>query len=84
MSGGPIIPSAPSPYSGTAAAPGGAMLASSSLHPELWREVRREMQVAFLVFVDDQQQRYYEPLDFKVVKAIAESVRTFGVTPHLR
>ncbi|ERE74148.1 Retroviral matrix containing protein [Cricetulus griseus] len=29
---------------------------------------------------DGNQQRYHEPIDFKIVKALAESVRTYGVT----
>ena len=32
------------------------------------------------VFLDGQGQRFYEPLDFKTVKALAESVRTYGIT----
>ncbi|XP_052599713.1 endogenous retrovirus group K member 21 Gag polyprotein-like [Peromyscus californicus insignis] len=76
---GSIIPSAPPPYPEAAAAPG-ASLVSSSLHPQLWREVRREMQVACPVFVDNQNQRYHEPLDFKFVKSIAESVKSYSVT----
>lgn len=38
------------------------------------------MPVAFPVFTDPQGQRYYEPLDFKTVKALVESVRTYGVS----
>lgn len=32
------------------------------------------------MFTDPQGQRYYEPLDFKTVKALAESGRTYGVS----
>ena len=35
---------------------------------------------AFPVFQDNQGNRYHEPLDFKMVKSLAESVRTYGVT----
>lgn len=74
----PIVLSTPPPYPGTTPPPG-PVPASSSLHPDLWREVRREMQIACPVFIDDQNQRYHEPLDFKVVKSIAESVRINGI-----
>ncbi|KAL6040827.1 hypothetical protein STEG23_027501 [Scotinomys teguina] len=30
--------------------------------------------------MDDRNQRYHEPIDFKDIKSIAESVRTYGVT----
>ncbi|KAL6044212.1 hypothetical protein STEG23_019892 [Scotinomys teguina] len=50
----------------------------------MWRRVQRELHptipIAFPVFQDNQQQRYHEPLDFKTVKSLAESVRTYGVT----
>ncbi|KAL6087875.1 hypothetical protein STEG23_022055 [Scotinomys teguina] len=52
----------------------------TSNHPDLWREVQRELSVVCPVFVDDRNQRYHEPLDFKNIKSIAESVRTYGVT----
>lgn len=32
------------------------------------------------MFQDPQGQRYHEPLDFKVIKSLAESVRTYGIT----
>ncbi|KAL6044270.1 hypothetical protein STEG23_019950 [Scotinomys teguina] len=35
--------------------------------------VRSEMQLAYPVFQDPQGQRYHEPLDFKVIKSLAES-----------
>ncbi|KAL6078570.1 hypothetical protein STEG23_011139 [Scotinomys teguina] len=44
------------------------------------REVQRELSVVCPVFVDDRNQRYHEPLDFKNIKSIAESDRTYGVT----
>ncbi|EGV95615.1 Retrovirus-related Gag polyprotein [Cricetulus griseus] len=56
----------------------------STFCPEVWRTVRTELQVtqplAYPVFTDGNQQRYHEPIDFKIVKALAESVRTYGVT----
>ena len=36
--------------------------------------------MAYPVLQDGNQQRYHEPLDFKIVKALAESVHTYGVT----
>ena len=38
------------------------------------------MLTAFPVFQDQQGNRYHEPLDFKTVKALAESVRTYGIS----
>ena len=35
---------------------------------------------AFPVFQDPQGNRFHEPLDFKVIKTLAESVRTYGTT----
>ena len=59
-----------------------------SLSPGVWKEVRAEMMTqkgvrmmtAFPVFQDQQGSRYHEPLDFKVIKMLAESVRTYGVS----
>ncbi|KAL6058265.1 hypothetical protein STEG23_030902 [Scotinomys teguina] len=65
-------PTAPPPYP--------EMPRGTSNHPDLWREVQRELSVVCPVFVDDRNQRYHEPLDFKNIKSIAESVRTYGVT----
>ncbi|ERE72271.1 olfactory receptor [Cricetulus griseus] len=56
----------------------------STFCPEVWRTVRTEFQIArplaYSVFMDGNQQRYHELLDFKIVKALAELVRTYGVT----
>ncbi|KAL6035661.1 hypothetical protein STEG23_036992 [Scotinomys teguina] len=52
---------------------------SNSFSPEAWRMVRSEMQLAYPVFQDPQGQRYHKPLDFKVIKSLAESVRTYGL-----
>lgn len=46
----------------------------------MWRAVRTELHLAYPVYVDVNQQRYHEPLDFKVIKVLAESVRTYGIT----
>lgn len=56
------------------------VLNSCSFCPEVWRAVRTELQLAYPVYVDGNQQRFYEPLDFKVIKSLAESVRTYGIT----
>ncbi|KAL6055737.1 hypothetical protein STEG23_006037 [Scotinomys teguina] len=60
------LPSAPPTY--------GTGESSNSFSPETWRMVRSEMQLAYPVFQDPQGQRYHEPLDFKVIKSLAESV----------
>jgi hypothetical protein len=46
---------------------------------EIWREVRFSL-LGCPVFTDQAGQRYHEPLDFKVVRNLAESVRTYGLT----
>ncbi|ERE73374.1 Retrovirus capsid, core containing protein [Cricetulus griseus] len=74
-------PIAPPPYCSKeeVGAPG-----CSNFCPEVWRTVRTEFRIArplaYPVFTDDNQQRYHEPTDFKIVKALAELVRTYGVT----
>ncbi|ERE73382.1 Retrovirus capsid, core containing protein [Cricetulus griseus] len=56
----------------------------STFCPEVWCTVCTEFWIArpltYPVFTDDNQQRYHEPIDFKIVKALAELVRTYGVT----
>ncbi|ERE83438.1 Retroviral nucleocapsid protein Gag containing protein, partial [Cricetulus griseus] len=51
---------------------------------EVCRTFRTEFQIArplvYPVFMDGNEQRYHEPLNFKIVKALAELVRTYGVT----
>ncbi|KAL6083443.1 hypothetical protein STEG23_000482 [Scotinomys teguina] len=47
---------------------------------EVWRTVRTELQLACPVFQDAQGQRNHEPLDFKVIKSLTESVKTYGIT----
>ncbi|MEJ1280957.1 GATA zinc finger domain containing 1 [Cricetulus griseus] len=74
-------PFAPPPYCSQeeVEAPG-----CSTFCPEVWCTVRTEFWItqplAYPVFTDSNQQRYHEPIDFKIVKALAESVRTYGVT----
>ena len=70
-----LTPSAPPPYPEVVGAEGGM-----TFNPEVWREVRTGMLTAFPVFQDQQGNRYHEPLDFKTVKALAESVRTYGIS----
>ncbi|XP_006881306.1 PREDICTED: igE-binding protein-like [Elephantulus edwardii] len=47
----------------------------TSFCPEAWRQAAE----AFPVFEDANQQRYHEPVDFKQLKTLAESVKTYGV-----
>ncbi|XP_028633981.1 igE-binding protein-like [Grammomys surdaster] len=42
---------------------------------DIWKEPR----IAFPVFQDANNQRYHEPLDFKQLKSLAESVKTYGI-----
>lgn len=69
------LPSAPPPYNDSGSTDGGA-----SRCPHVWRQIQADLPVAFPVFTDPQGQRYYEPLDFKTVKALAEAVRTYWVS----
>ena len=36
--------------------------------------------MSFPIFQDAKGNRYEEPLDFKVIKSLAESIRTYGIT----
>ncbi|XP_027289782.1 endogenous retrovirus group K member 113 Gag polyprotein-like [Cricetulus griseus] len=75
---GAAVPSVPPPYHAMTEDPGRGQGASCcSL---IWWQVLSEMQLAFPVFTDAQGQRYYEALDFKMIKALAESVRMYGVS----
>ena len=47
-----------------------------SFCPEVWKEIG----LTFPVFVDGQGQRYHEPVDFKTIKQLAESVCTYWVS----
>ena len=42
--------------------------------------MRTELQLAYPVFQSLQENRYEEPLVFKVIKSLAESVKTYGIT----
>lgn len=76
------LPSAPPPYPEgvTTVQPLGTGGPSRSFCPGLWARVRTEMQLVYPVFQDLQGNRYEEPLDFKVVKSLAESVKAYGVS----
>lgn len=47
----------------------------TSFCPEVWKE----MGLSFPVFLDANGYRYHEPVDFKTIKQLAESIRTYGV-----
>jgi len=49
---------------------------AASFCPEVWKE----MGLTFPVFLDANGHRYHEPVDFKTMKQLAESVRTYGVS----
>ncbi|XP_052611577.1 endogenous retrovirus group K member 24 Gag polyprotein-like [Peromyscus californicus insignis] len=68
-------PLAPSPYTN-----GGSGGSGHTFSPGVWRTVRTELRLAYPVFQDPQGNRYEEPLDFKVIKSLAESVRTYSTT----
>ncbi|XP_027256330.1 igE-binding protein-like [Cricetulus griseus] len=72
----PTAPGPPPPPYNITSSPGGS--GGQSFCPEVWKEVRHEL--CYPVFQNDEGQRYHEPLDFKTIKALAESVRTYGVT----
>ena len=50
--------------------PARAAKPGTSLCPEVWKEVG----LSFSVFLDGQGQWYHEPVDFKTIKQLAESV----------
>ncbi|XP_063143037.1 igE-binding protein-like isoform X1 [Rattus norvegicus] len=47
----------------------------TSFCPEIWKELG----LSFPVFLDANGQRHHEPVDFKTIKQLAESVKTYGV-----
>ncbi|KAM6202369.1 endogenous retrovirus group K member 24 Gag polyprotein-like [Rhynchocyon petersi] len=61
------------PYPGGSAPP---LLGDTTLHKDTWRWVRAEL--ACPIFPDVDGQRMHEPLDFKIVKNLAESIRFYG------
>ena len=67
------IPSAPPLY-----VEGGQGGSRCTFCPGDWKAVRTELRLAYPVFQDPQGNRYEEPLDFKIIKSLAESVRTYG------
>ena len=82
----PVTPTAPPPYEG--ANPEGRTMPppNNSLHHSVWRQVRAELissgtgpkvLMSFPVFLDQAGNQFHEPLDFKTVKQIADSVRTY-------
>ncbi|KAL6052561.1 hypothetical protein STEG23_025311 [Scotinomys teguina] len=54
--------------------------AGHMFNPDAWKMVQVEMPLAYPIFQDPQGQRYHEPLDFKTIKSLAESDRTYGIT----
>jgi hypothetical protein len=67
------LASAPPPYASSTAAYGRTFCL------EVWREVRLSL-LGCPIFTDQAGQRYHEPLDFKVIRNLAESVRTYGLS----
>ncbi|XP_058436501.1 uncharacterized protein LOC131424311 [Marmota monax] len=59
--------------------PYGGGVSGRAFHAQTWRAVNAEMGLAYPVFQDDNMGRFHEPLDFKIVKTLVESVRTYGV-----
>jgi hypothetical protein len=45
---------------------------------EIWREIRFSL-LGCPIFTDQAGQRYHEPLDFRVIRNLAESVWTYGL-----
>ena len=68
----PLLPSPP-PYKDV-----GDKRGKPSLHAKVWKNVFTIVG-AFPVFQDQQGQRYHEPLEWKVVQRLKESVSTYGV-----
>jgi hypothetical protein len=67
------LASAPPPYAYSTAIYG------LTFCPEVWREVTLSL-LGCPVFTDQTGQRYHEPLDFKVIRNLAESVWTYGLS----
>ena len=69
-------PLGPPPYNPSTPTEGGG----ASFNSEVWREARPHGAVqTFLVFADNAGNRYHDPLDFKTVKNLAQSVRAYGI-----
>ena len=72
----PMTPSTPPPpYLG-----GGQGSSGRTFYLGIWKVVRTELRLAYPVFQGPQGNRYEEPLVFKVIKSLAESVKTYGIT----
>ena len=67
-----VTPTAPLPYQDLGET-------GNSFCPDAWKEVRSSLG-CFPVFLDQQGNHYHEPLDFKVIKNLAESCRAYGVS----
>ena len=67
-------PSTPTPHLET------TQYTGSSFCPQIWSQVRTKLSLAYPVFQDPQGQRSHEPLDFKVIKSLAEPVRNYGTS----
>ncbi|XP_076777002.1 endogenous retrovirus group K member 113 Gag polyprotein-like [Arvicanthis niloticus] len=71
-----IEPSVPPPYAEQEGAQGWtAPKSSCTFCPKTWQEAA----AAFPVFEDANHVRSYEPLEFKILKNLSESVQTYGV-----
>ncbi|XP_077905840.1 uncharacterized protein LOC144377758 [Ictidomys tridecemlineatus] len=55
---------------------GGIQSSGRTFHSQVWRTVNTDMGLAYPVFQDNNRGRYHEPLDFKIIKTLAESVLT--------
>ena len=67
-----MTPTAPLPYQVLG-------ITGNSFCPDAWKGVRSSLG-CFPVFLDQQGNSYHEPLDFKVIKNLAESCRAYGVS----
>lgn len=67
-----VTPTAPLPYQVLG-------ITGNSFCPDAWKGVRSSLG-CFPVFLDQQGNSYHEPLDFKVIKNLAESCRAYGVS----
>nr|XP_048297948.1 igE-binding protein-like [Myodes glareolus] len=84
----PVTPTAPPPYENVNPEEITMPPPNNSLHHSIWRQVCAELissgtgpkiLMSFPVFLDQAGNQFHEPLDFKTVKKIADSVRTYGV-----
>ena len=67
-----VTPTAPPPYQDLG-------VTGNLFCPDAWKEVRSSLG-CFPVFLDQQGNHDHEPLDFKVIKNLAESCRAYGVS----